>query len=121
MDSCKSEIAPKSQPDSPPIRSNRKLRSLDSRLHVGPVASIPGKLLHCVVIGKNIAVNTAQQGNRNFKYRNEKVIRGVTDLSITHTRLQSTISRRSTPALNGKDQCEQPSPRKKCAWLHKTS
>ena len=43
-----------------------------------------GKLLDSLVIRKNIAMDTAHQGNSDFQDGNKEVIRGLTDRPITH-------------------------------------
>ena len=49
------------------------------------IAAVSGQLFYRLVVRKNIAVNTAKQRDRNFKDRNEQMIRRIADRSLTHT------------------------------------
>jgi hypothetical protein len=48
------------------------------------IAAVFCELLHRVVIGENIAVDTSHQRDRNFQDWHKKVIGGLADLLITH-------------------------------------
>jgi hypothetical protein len=90
MDSCKPKIAPQIDPDAPQIGNRRRRNPL---LFVRAIRMIPRELLYGFVICENVAMDTAKQRNRYFKYWHEQVFRGLTNWSVIHTLTRINISR----------------------------
>ncbi|PYS30643.1 MAG: hypothetical protein DMG11_04425 [Acidobacteria bacterium] len=48
------------------------------------IAAIFRELFHRIVVGKDVAMDTAKQWDSDFKYRNKQMIRGLADRSVSH-------------------------------------